>query len=186
MAEKNEKKKIEGKVEVPEGVSASIESKFIVLKGEKGELKREFNMPFVTLDLKENKILFTAQRQTKREKKIIGSFAAHVRNMIKGVTQGHRYVLKICSGHFPMNVAVSGEDLVIKNFLGEKTPRVLKLKKDAKVKVEGNQIVVESTNKEIAGQVSADIEQLTRRSNYDTRIFQDGIYITEKDGKEIK
>ena len=54
------------------------------------------------------------------------------------------------------------------------------------MKVEGELIHVAGTNKEIAGQVSADIEQLTRRPGYDTRIFQDGIWITSKDGKEMK
>ena len=85
-----------------------------------------------------------------------------------------------------MNVTVSSDNFTIKNFLGEKTPRVLKLKKGVIVKVEGGQIIVESVNKELAGQVSADIEQLTRRSGYDGRIFQDGIWLCNKDGKETK
>ena len=54
------------------------------------------------------------------------------------------------------------------------------------VKVEGSEIIIESTNKELAGQAAADIEQLTRITNKDRRIFQDGIYITEKDGKKIE
>ena len=37
----------------------------------------------------------------------------------------------------------------------------------------------------LAGQTAADIEQMTRRPSFYTRIFQDGIYITIKDGKEI-
>jgi large subunit ribosomal protein L6 len=63
---------------------------------------------------------------------------------------------------------------------------VLDLKNDADVKIEGDLIYVTSQNKETAGQASADIEQLTRRPGYDTRIFQDGIYIINKDGKELK
>ncbi|MDP6647875.1 MAG: 50S ribosomal protein L6, partial [Candidatus Woesearchaeota archaeon] len=63
---------------------------------------------------------------------------------------------------------------------------VLQIKEGATVKVEGDLINVTSTNKETAGQVSADIEQLTRRPGYDKRIFQDGIYIINKDGKELK
>jgi large subunit ribosomal protein L6 len=85
-----------------------------------------------------------------------------------------------------MNVNVINNNLVVKNFFGEKVPRVLQLKNGAEVKVEGDLIHVTSSNKEIAGQVSADIEQLTRRPGYDTRIFQDGIYIVNKDGKELK
>ena len=106
--------------------------------------------------------------------------------MNKGALNGYRYTLKICSGHFPMSVSVGNNQLIVKNFLGEKVPRVLKLKAGADVKVEGDLIVVESSNKEIAGQVGASIELLTRRTKYDTRIFQDGIWITSKDGKELK
>jgi large subunit ribosomal protein L6 len=179
-------KKIEGKIVLPEGVSASLDANSVILKGQKGELKREFNKPNINLELKDNELFFKAVKKTKREEKIIGSFIAHLKNMIKGVTEGHKYVLKICSGHFPMNVSVKGEDFIIKNFLGEKTPRVLKLKKGVNVKVEGDQVIVESSNKESAGQVSADIEQLTRRTGYDSRIFQDGLYIIIKDGKEVE
>lgn len=181
-----EKKKIIEGVVLPDGVSASLDNNTIILKYQKEELKREFKNPFINLEIKDDEVFFKAKRSTKREKKNIGSFVAHLKNMIKGVTEGHTYILKVCSGHFPMNVSVSGDDFIIKNFLGEKTPRVLKLKKGVNVKVEGDQVIVESINKELAGQVSADIEQLTRRTGYDGRIFQDGIYIISKDGKEIK
>ena len=106
--------------------------------------------------------------------------------MAKGVLEGYKYTLKICSGHFPMNVSVGGGQLIVKNFFGEKVPRTLEFSKSAKVTIEGEIIHVESTDKEIAGQVAAAIEQLTRRPGFDTRVFQDGIYITNKDGKDIK
>ena len=54
------------------------------------------------------------------------------------------------------------------------------------MKVEGDNVSVESPDKELAGTTASDIEQLTRRPNFDTRIFQDGIFITSKAGKEIK
>ena len=106
--------------------------------------------------------------------------------MIKGVQKPYVYTLKICSGHFPMNVSVSGEKFIVKNFLGEKTPRILNVKPGVSVKVEGDHITVESADKGLASQVSADIEQLTRRPGFDTRVFQDGCYIIVKDGKELK
>lgn len=186
MEEKKQKKKIEGMVELPEGISASYDGSILTLKNNDKELSREFKQPYISIEIKDKNIIFNALRQTKREKKVIGSNVAHVKNMIKGITEGHKYVLKVCSGHFPMNVSVKDQDFIIKNFLGEKTPRILKIKRGATVKVEGDEVVVESNEKEVAGQVSADIEQLTRRTGYDTRIFQDGIWICNKDGKEIK
>ena len=140
----------------------------------------------MAIESKNDSIILKAGKFSKVKKKLINSYAAHVKNMIKGGLEGHKYMLKICSGHFPMNVSVNKNEFTVKNFLGEKVPRVLKLKEGATVKVEGDKIIVESASKETAGQISADIEQLTRRTRYDLRVFQDGIYITDKDGKEIR
>ena len=85
-----------------------------------------------------------------------------------------------------MTVSVKGSIFEIKNFIGEKVPRTTVIKEGSTVKIDGHDIIVESINKEQAGQMAASIEQLTRRPGFDTRIFQDGIYITEKDGKIIK
>ncbi len=87
---------------------------------------------------------------------------------------------------FPDERSANKNELVINNFLGEKIPRKLQLKDNVDVKVEGEIITVKSFDKELAGQTAASIEQLTRRTNYDIRIFMDGIWIIEKDGKEIK
>ena len=84
-----------------------------------------------------------------------------------------------------MTVSVSDTELVIKNFLGEKVPRKVKIKQGVKVNVDGSQLTVQGPDKEITGQVAADIEQATRRPGFDKRIFQDGIYIIDKAGKLI-
>lgn len=159
---------------------------FLSIKGKKGQCKKEFLSKNIKIEIRDNKIFLESKNMTKREKKVLNSFEAHIKNLLKGANEGHRYVLKVCSGHFPMSISINNDDFTIKNFLGEKIPRKLKIKEGAAVKAEGDQIVVESSNKEIAGQVSADIENLTRRPGYDSRIFQDGIFIVNKDGKEIK
>ncbi len=84
-----------------------------------------------------------------------------------------------------MNVSVNGNNFVVNNFLGEKTPRELVLREGADVKIEGDIVTVESVDKELAAQTAADIEMLTKIKGRDLRIYQDGIYITNKDGKEI-
>jgi large subunit ribosomal protein L6 len=187
MEKKGTKQKsIVEEINLPEKVTASLDKGVLTIKGPKGEVKRDISTKKVKFEAKEKTIVLDAGKSNKIKKKTVKSYAAHIRNMIKGSSEGHKYTLKICSGHFPMNVSISNNEFIVKNFLGEKVPRALKIKEGAKVKVEGNEVVVESQSKEIAGQVSADIEQLTRRTNYDARIFQDGIYIINKDGKEIK
>jgi large subunit ribosomal protein L6 len=173
-------------IELPDGVSAFSAINSLTVKGPKGESTRKLSQHGVSLRIDNNKIILEAERQLRKNKKMIGAMNAHIRNMIKGSLQNHAYTLKICSGHFPMNVSITGNKLVIKNFLGEKVPRTLEFKNGVQVKVDGDLIHVVSNSKELAGQVSADIEQLTRRPGYDTRVFQDGCYIISKDGKELK
>lgn len=172
-------------IKLPEKVTAQLDRSILTLKGPKGDAKRDFLDKNVTIEHKEGTIIIKASKFNKVNKKLVKSYVAHIKNMINGSLAGHKYTLKVCSGHFPINVSMGNGQLIVKNFLGEKVPRVLKLKEGAAVKVEGDIIVVESPNKEIAGQVSADIEQLTRRTKYDLRIFQDGIWIVSKGDKEV-
>jgi large subunit ribosomal protein L6 len=172
-------------IELSEGAQATFDNNVLKIKGAKGETQRNFKNPLIKFEIKNNKVVLSSLRFTKREKKLVGTFKAHINNMIHGANKGHNYKLKICSSHFPMNVSINNNELVVKNFLGEKSARKLKVKPDCEVKIDGTEIKVSSCNKEIAGQVAADIERLTRITNKDRRIFQDGIFITEKDGKKI-
>ena len=173
-------------VEMPSGVTATLHANTLTVKGPQGEVSKLFKLGDLSMKLEGNKFTVEAQRATRNNKKFAGSINAHVNNMVRGSQNNHEYKLKICSGHFPMNVAITSGKLVVKNFHGEKVPRTLALKQGADVKVEGDHINISSASKEIAGQVAADIEQLTRRPGFDTRIFQDGIYIIMKDGKDLK
>ena len=172
-------------IEIPESVQVKIENPFIIVTGPKGEVKRQLFNPKISLSVRENTINLSAEKPSKKEKTLIGTYKAHIRNMIRGVQEGHVYKLKICSGHFPMSVSTTDKEFTIKNFLGEKVPRTVKIRDNVSLKLEGTDITIKSTNKELAGQQSADIEQLTKISKRDRRIFQDGIYIVSKDGKDL-
>ena len=178
---------IKQEIEIPEGIEVKVDNNIITIKGSKGEISRNLVSRKVNLSIEEKKIIVsTKNKATKREKAVVGTFTAHIKNMIKGANEGHTYKLKICSGHFPMNVSISGEEFIVKNFLGESIPRKLKINKEVSVKIEDKDVVVESINKELAGQTASSIEELTKRKGFDTRIFQDGIYIYFKDGKVIE
>lgn len=180
------KKEYSEEIMLPEGTGARADGKTLYIKGAKGELSRKFPDPNVEIGIEENKIMLAFRRDTKKERKIKGSIKAHIRNMIRGTSELHAYRLKICSGHFPMNVAVSGKEFIVKNFLGERTPRKMPIRGELKISVAGNEITIEGISKEEVSQCAASIEQLTRRQNFDRRVFQDGIYIISKDGKLVK
>lgn len=173
-------------LEAPQGVTLSVTESVLKVKGPKGEVERSFTHPKIKVTVENNKVKILGTLVSRREKAIIGSFKAHIKNMFKGAVNGHVYKLKICSGHFPMNVSVKGNEISVKNLFGEKIPRVLKFDEKTKVKIEGDLVIVEGIFKESVSQTAANIEKLCRITNRDRRIFQDGIYIIDKDGKEIK
>ena len=178
------KQDIVEKIEIPEGVTITLDE-FVIVKGPKGENKRQLSHPFITMKQEGKELVLKSQKATKREKKMIFTFRAHINNMIKGVITPWIYKMKVCAGHFPMNVSIQGNKLVVKNFLGEKVPRTLKIKQGVKVELKDKDLTVESSDKELAGTVASDIELLLTIKGRDLRKFQDGIYITSKAGKEI-
>jgi len=167
------------------GCTFERNGKFVTVKGTKGELKRKLSDNNIIIKNEGETLHLSFEKTGKKQKAQLFTTAAHIKNMIKGTLNGYNYKLKICSGHFPMNVSLKGDKFEIKNFIGEKVPRTLKIKPGATVKINGELIDVDGIDKEIVGQTAASIEKLTRRPGFDKRIFQDGIYITEKDGKKI-
>jgi large subunit ribosomal protein L6 len=179
------KKELIEEIEFPEGVNIQVEKDVYTFKGKKGIVVKKFNNPNADMSISGNKLKLIGKTSGKSSKAIINTYKAHILNAIKGCQEGYVYKLKVCSGHFPMNISISNNKLIIKNFLGEKVPREVKLKEGVDVKIDGAFIFVEGPDKDKTGQMAASIEQTTRRPGFDKRIFQDGIYAIEKAGKEI-
>lgn len=168
-------------IEIPNGTNVSLNQNILRVSGPKGENSRAFAHPKIIIKIENNRIfLSTVGPSSKREKKLLNTFVAHARNMISGVSKTYNYKLKVCSGHFPMSLAIDKDRLLIKNFLGEKIPREVKLIKNVNVTVNGDIVCVSSVDKELAGKMGSSIEQATRITNRDRRRFMDGVWIIEK------
>jgi large subunit ribosomal protein L6 len=176
---------IEETLDVPQGVTVKIDHGNVSVKGPKGEAARRMVAPGVKLAADGQKVMLKATKATKREKTMLYTFLAHLRNMVRGVQQPWVYKLKVCSGHFPLTVAVTGNTFAIKNFLGEKVPRECTVPPGVEVKAAGQEITVTAADRELAGQTAGLLELLTFKPNKDQRTFQDGIYITQKPDKEL-
>lgn len=171
---------IEKIVEIPENVSVEVVGSRVKVSGEKGTLERELFYPKVTIRVEDKKLIIRAEKSRKKQRAIVGTFAAHIRNMIKGVTQGFEYKLKVVYSHFPITVKKEGNKILISNFLGEKHPREVEVLGDVEVQIKGSDIILRGINKEHVGQSAANIERATEIKGRDRRVFQDGIYIVEK------
>jgi large subunit ribosomal protein L6 len=179
------KKEFFQKIEIPEEVEVSVIENEIIIKGKEGENKRKFNLYNLEIEKKDKEIILGCKKATKREKKRTNTLVAHIKNMIKGVQKKFEYELKICSSHFPITAKVEGDKIIIKNFIGEKVDREVKISENVDIEINKDIIKIKSINRELAGQIAADLEKITKIKKKDRRIFQDGIFITSKAGVKI-
>jgi large subunit ribosomal protein L6 len=192
-------------IEIPADVSASVDHLDLTVEGPEGSVTRRLWFPSITVTVEEvdaaevdadadpdpdatdadtvTAVVVTAEEDDAETTATAGTFESHVRNMIHGVTEGWTYEMEVFYAHFPMKVSVEDGHVVIENFLGEKSPRKTPVRGDTEVQVDGEELTLSGPDKEAVGQTAADIEQLTRVTDKDTRVFQDGVYITAKPGK---
>lgn len=170
-------------MEIPEGIVASLKDNTLTLKKDSKELKRKIN-DVVAVKIDGNKITLTIKKAKKFVKREFGTARSHIKNMIKGLTEGFEYELEVCNVHFPMTVTYdkAKSEFIIKNLLGEKAPRILKTAGFIEVEIKAPKIKLKSYDLEAAGQIAANLEKASRIRNRDRNKFQDGIFITKKPG----
>lgn len=176
-------------VQIPDGIDVRIEREgsrqgrwaaVLVVKGPKGELKREFSHPAAKVEIKEGSAVFSAASERRKDRAIVGTWAAHFRNMCAGVSGGWEARLKVIYSHFPMKLSVEGNKVIIGNFLGERKNREAGIVGKAKVEVAKDEIIITGINKEEVGLTAANIERAAKVQGYDRRVFQDGCHLIQK------
>lgn len=174
-------------VQIPAGVQVQITARQVTVTGPKGTLSEDLSHMPVEFEPKGDKIAVWTEGSKRKDKAMIGTAASHITNMIKGVTEGFAYKLKIVYAHFPITVKVleKQKKVSIENFSGEKVPRVASIVGDVSVKVSGDEVVVEGTRLEEVSQTASNIQQTTLIKEKDQRVFLDGIYVFEK-GPRVK
>ncbi|MEN2974751.1 MAG: 50S ribosomal protein L6 [Candidatus Caldarchaeales archaeon] len=167
---------------VPEGVQVEVTPPAIVkVRGRLGELVNDLSHTRTKIELEGEKIKIRFLGKGRRAKSMLGTITSTLKNMFTGVTQGYTYKLKIVSTHFPINVKVQGDTVIIENFIGERYTRRAKIVgQGTRVKIQGEDIIVTGIDKQAVGQTAANIEKATKITRKDLRKFLDGIYLSEK------
>jgi large subunit ribosomal protein L6 len=169
-------------LEIPEGISVSLEDRIISVKGKLGTIKKDFTkLPaFLTI---ENNIVKIEPYGTRRKDFAISKTAQSIiNNMMKGVQNGYKYRMKIVFAHFPITVKIKDGKVHVENFFGERKARISKIVGDStKVAIEGDDIVITGPHLEHVSQTAANIELSTRVKNKDQRVFLDGVYVYSRE-----
>jgi large subunit ribosomal protein L6 len=168
-------------IKIPEGIQITVEGKTVHVKGQKGSISKILFYPNIALAVQGNVVQIScAQAPRRKEKALIGTYKAHIRNMIKGVTTGYECKMKTVFSHFPIKTSVEGNQLLIQNFLGERFPRKAQILENVKIDIKGEILTLTSNDKDKVGQTAANIERATKVKNRDIRVFQDGIYVIKR------
>ena len=143
-------------IAVPAGVTVDIaENNLVTVKGPKGELQRQF-APEMTIKLEGTELVVERPNDLKRNKALHGLTRALLNNMVIGVTNGFQKTLLIVGVGYRASMA--GSDLNLS--LGYSHPIVYKAPEGITIEVpEQTKIIVKGINKEVVGQVAAEIRE---------------------------
>jgi len=169
-------------IQVPEHVSVHVEGRTVGVNGLLGKLQEDLSHLPVDIVQQDREITLSTRWPRKREIGMLGTASAHIRNMIKGVSEGYVFRLKAVYAHFPVTIKVEEKtrQVKIENFTGEKTPRFAPIMEGVKVTVKGEEITVEGTDLNSVSQTAANIQNATKIRKKDQRVFLDGIYVYAK------
>ena len=87
------RKELYKKIEIPQGIEAEVEGNMLKVKGSEGEISKKFNIKNLEFGIKDGKIIVGNKKSTKKEKKMMNTVAAHIKNMIRGVQGKFEYEL---------------------------------------------------------------------------------------------
>jgi large subunit ribosomal protein L6 len=166
---------------LPSGVTASLSGRVLTVKGKLGEAKKNFDKINVNIAVEGDRVVVSPFSTKKKDNIIINTVMSILNNMVTGVTKGFTYKVKVVYAHFPITVKTKGKQVLVENFVGERSPRVSEIVGDCKVTVEGDDVIVKGVSLEDVGQTAANIELATKIKRKDQRIFLDGLYIYHKE-----
>ncbi|MFA4830944.1 MAG: 50S ribosomal protein L6 [Patescibacteria group bacterium] len=150
-------------IHIPQGVTVEVKDGFVAVKGPKGELKRVLN-PLVAVNVNDGSTVTcdVVNKEEKKERALWGTFASHIKNMITGVSEGFKKQLEINGVGY--KISLQGKDLKIE--VGFSHPIIFEMPKGMSVAVEKNIITLESADKELLGQVAAEVRSVRKPEPY--------------------
>ena len=149
-------------VPVPSGVTVSIDGSTVSVKGPKGELSRKFPEG-ISFSLENNQVLAARSSDEAQQKAVHGLSRALVANMVEGVTKGYQKQLEITGVGYKAEPKPYGLlfSLGYSHTIEFKAPKGITL-----MATQPTQVLVEGADKEVVGQVAAEIRSLRKPEPY--------------------
>ena len=148
-------------IQIPKGVEVKKDGALLTVKGPKGSLTKTFRDD-IEIKIEDGKITFSPKRNDKFSRALWGTYASHIKNMVKGVNDG--FEKKLILEGVGYKSEVKGDKLVLA--LGFSHPVVIKIPEGITATAEKNNITITGIDKELVGSFTAAIRALKKPEPY--------------------
>ena len=167
-------------VDVPKGVTVSLEGQTLKVKGPKGELERTLH-PEMQIAVEGNTVTVTRPSDESNHKALHGLTRTLLANMVEGVTKGYSRQLEISGVGYKAEVRPYG----LQMSLGFSHPVEVRAPQGIKLTApQPTVVIVEGADKEVVGRVASEIRKIRPPEPYKGKgIKYQGEIIRRKAGK---
>ncbi len=164
---------------IPDGVKVTTEGDLVTVEGKGVSLTKKFkNDVAIAID---GGTITLSPTETQNASKLWGTYAAHLRNLIQGVTEGFTKVLEIQGVGY--RAEVKNSQIVLN--VGFSHPVHLDIPQGIDVEIKKNSIILKSADKELLGQFAANIRKVKKPEPYKGKgIRYKDEFIIRKQGKK--
>ena len=169
------------KLNIPEGVTVTVEGNLVTVKGAKGELRLTVS-PLVVVAVEENTLVTTQKQESKQANMMQGTTNSLLSGMITGVSQGFEKGLEAVGVGYRFNV--QGNKVVVN--AGYSHPVEVNVPEGLAVELVSNtEITVKGTDKQRVSEFAANIRKIREPEPYKGKgIRYKGEYVRRKEGKK--
>ena len=153
-------------INVPEGVSITVDNNTVSVKGPKGELTQQID-PDITCKVEDGVVTVERPTEQKRHKSLHGLYRSLVNNMVEGVSNGYKKEMELVGVGYKAAVQnnVLELNLGYSHSIYFAVPEEIKVSAET-VKGQNPKVTVEGIDKQLVGQISAKIKALRKVEPY--------------------
>ena len=153
-------------IAIPAGVTVTLNGNEVTVKGPKGELQQVID-PTISVVVEDGHVIVSRSSDEKQERAFHGLYRALVHNMVVGVSEGYKKELELVG----VGYRASNKGNILELSLGYTHNIFMELPKEIKLETKSERnknplIVLESSDKQLLGQVCAKIRSFRKPEPY--------------------
>jgi len=170
-------------IDIPGGVTVTVEGQTVTVKGPKGELVHNVAQP-IQVQIEENQVLVSRPNDERLSRSLHGLTRTLINNKIIGVTEGYTKGLEVVGTGYRVQSKGAGVEFA----LGYSHPITVEPPAGITFTVEGNnKLIVSGIDKQTVGEVAANIRKLRKPEPYKGKgVRYEGEVVRRKAGKAGK